>query len=114
MERGAYDCAIRQYSSCGRLDGWAGNLDINKCYISRTEWEAMAGGSNGDPSSLIHGIDETPTADLAAKVLAGELGDGEDRKRALATAIRRRRRSLTTSSRHPRGSREGDLGGRLR
>ena len=21
---GAYDCAIRQYSSCGRLDGWAG------------------------------------------------------------------------------------------
>ena len=46
---GAYDCAIRQYSSCGRLDGWAGNLDINKCYISRAEWEAMAGGSNGDP-----------------------------------------------------------------
>ena len=67
---GAYDCAIRQYSSCGRLDGWAGNLDINKCYISRAEWEAMAGGSNGDPDSLIHGIDETPTADLAAKVLA--------------------------------------------
>lgn len=29
---GAYDCDIRQYSSCGRLDGWAGNLDINKCY----------------------------------------------------------------------------------
>lgn len=80
---GAYDCAIRQYSSCGRLDGWAGNLDINKCYISRAEWEVMAGGSNGDPDSLIHGIDETPTADLAAKVLAGELGDGEDRKRAL-------------------------------
>lgn len=80
---GAYDCAIRQYSSCGRLDGWAGNLDINKCYISRTEWEAMAGGSNGDPSSLIHGIDETPTADLAAKVLAGEFGDGDDRKHAL-------------------------------
>ncbi len=46
---GAYDCAIRQYSSCGRLDGWAGNLDINKCYISRAEWEAMVGGSNGDP-----------------------------------------------------------------
>ena len=80
---GAYDCAIRQYSSCGRLDGWAGNLDINKCYISRAEWEAMAGGSNGDPDSLIHGIDETPAADLAAKVLAGELGDGDDRKHAL-------------------------------
>ena len=80
---GAYDCAIRQYSSCGRLDGWAGNLDINKCYISRAEWEAMAGGSNGDPDSLIHGIDETPAADLAAKVLAGEFGDGDDRKHAL-------------------------------
>lgn len=65
------------------MDGWAGNLDINKCYISRAEWEAMVGGSNGDPDSLIHGIDETPAADLAAKVLAGELGDGDDRKHAL-------------------------------
>lgn len=49
---GAYDCAIRQYSSCGRLDGWAGNLDINKCYISRAEWEARAAAPTAIPTRL--------------------------------------------------------------
>ena len=113
---GAYDCAIRQYSSCGRLDGWAGNLDINKCYISRAEWEAMAGGSNGDPDSLIHGIDETPTADLAAKVLAGELGDGDDRKHdvqdiALVAGVGRLRNRFL---RRRLGQAQPRAGGRIR
>lgn len=30
---GAYSCAIRQYSSCGRLSGYSGNLDLNKAYM---------------------------------------------------------------------------------
>ena len=30
---GAYGCAIRQYSSHGRLDGYSGNLDIDKAYM---------------------------------------------------------------------------------
>ena len=29
---GAYTCVIRQYSSCGRLAGYGGNLDLNKFY----------------------------------------------------------------------------------
>lgn len=41
---GAYSCAIRQYSSAGRLDGWGGNLDLNKFYGDRAAWSKYAGG----------------------------------------------------------------------
>lgn len=47
---GAYDCAIRQYTSMGRLDGWRGDLDLDKAYMSRDEWDAWAAG-NGVPAS---------------------------------------------------------------
>ena len=40
---GAYDCVIRQYSSNGRLPGYAGGLDINKFYGDRNTWNAYAG-----------------------------------------------------------------------
>mgnify|MGYP002765082395 FL=1 len=43
---GAYDCAIRQYTSTGRLDGWDGNLDLDKAYMSREEWDAWCGGAS--------------------------------------------------------------------
>lgn len=39
---GAYDCTIRQYTSMGRLDGWGGDLDLNKAYMTRDEWNAWA------------------------------------------------------------------------
>lgn len=44
----AYACAIRQYSSTGRLDGWNGNLDINKFYGSRLDWCRIFGIKGGD------------------------------------------------------------------
>lgn len=47
---GAYDCTIRQYTSMGRLDGWNGDLDLDKAYMSREEWDAWAAG-NGAPAS---------------------------------------------------------------
>lgn len=47
---GAYDCTIRQYTSMGRLDGWSGDLDLDKAYMSREEWDAWAAG-NGAPAS---------------------------------------------------------------
>lgn len=42
---GAYDCCIRQYSSTGRLDGWGDDLDLDKAYMSREEWDAWAAGA---------------------------------------------------------------------
>ena len=35
---GAYGCAIRQYASTGRLNGWGGDLDLNIAYLTRDQW----------------------------------------------------------------------------
>ena len=40
---GAYSCDIRQYSSVGRINGYNGNVDLNKVYISPADWDSMAG-----------------------------------------------------------------------
>ena len=39
---GAYTCAIRQYSSAGRLPGWGGNLDLDIFYGDRAAWNRYA------------------------------------------------------------------------
>ena len=44
----AYACAIRQYSSTGRLPGWGKNLDLNKFYGTRDDWNRMFGIKGGD------------------------------------------------------------------
>ena len=38
----AYDCAMRQYASTGRLNGYSGNLDLNKFYGDAAAWQAYA------------------------------------------------------------------------
>lgn len=43
---GTYACAIRQYSSCGRLEGYNGNLDLNKAYMDKNGWNKYAGKGN--------------------------------------------------------------------
>lgn len=40
---GKYDCAIRQYSSTGKLQGWSGHLDLNKAYINAEQWATYCG-----------------------------------------------------------------------
>lgn len=42
---GKYSCAIRQYSSTGRLPGWGGSLDLNLAYMDRGAWMKYAGAS---------------------------------------------------------------------
>lgn len=44
---GAYSCAIRQYTSSGRISGWSGNLDLNKFYGDRDAWLAYCTGGEG-------------------------------------------------------------------
>ena len=45
---GAYSCAIRQYTSAGRVNGYSGNLDLNKFYGDRSTWEKYIAGYKGD------------------------------------------------------------------
>lgn len=77
---GAYNCLIRQYTSVGKLTGYAGSLDLNKAYISATSWNKQAGK-----------VKTTSTAKksvntLAREVLAGRWGNGTDRKARLTKA----------------------------
>ena len=59
---GAYTCAMRQYSSCGRLSGYNGNLDLNKFYGDRTAWEKYAGkGNSSKPESPSDSKPQQPT-----------------------------------------------------
>lgn len=47
---GAYSCFIRQYTSSGRLEGYNGNLDLNKAYCTREKWLEYAGVKNAAPA----------------------------------------------------------------
>lgn len=84
---GAYSCAIRQYSSAGRLHGWNGNLDLDKFYGDANAWRKYAGASGvatpaPKPVDPLAGKSDNQLAD---EVIAGKYGDGDARKRALGT-----------------------------
>lgn len=82
---GAYNCAIRQYSSAGRLNGWNGNLDLDKFYGDAAAWRKYAGASGAatpapKPVDPLAGKSDNQLAD---EVIAGKYGDGDARKKAL-------------------------------
>lgn len=83
---GAYSCVMRQYSSTGRLDGWDGNLDLNKFYGDRKTWNRYAGKGNPvNPENPSAG-EKTPegtTLDLVFRTMRGEFENGEERKKRL-------------------------------
>ena len=49
---GAYTCAIRQYSSHGKLDGWGGFLDLNKAYMTPEAWMKYACPAGQKPNAV--------------------------------------------------------------
>lgn len=83
---GAWDvAAIHQYTSHGRLSGYSGNLDLDIAHMSADAWGKYANPS-GDDMSDVPTADYTPvgtTADVAAQVMIGVYGNGEERKAAL-------------------------------
>lgn len=62
---GAYACAMRQYSSHGRLSGYNGDLDLDKFYGDREAWNKYAGKGNAtvptDGGSASAGSTQTPS-----------------------------------------------------
>lgn len=81
-QEGAYECIIRQYSSCGQLNGYAGYLDLDKAYIDRKEWNKYAG--KGESTSVINNPTGS-TLDLVVATLQGCYGNGDARKEALGS-----------------------------
>ena len=80
---GAYNCLIRQYTSVGKLSGYAGNLDLNKAYISSASWNKQAGKVKTTSASTTA---KKSVNTLAKEVLAGKWGNGADRKSRLTKA----------------------------
>lgn len=73
----SYICAIRQYSSTGRVAGYDGDLDINKAYFDKSKWVELAGGKNSDPTEN--------TMELVLDVLMNRYGSGDVRKKLLGS-----------------------------
>lgn len=80
---GKYNCLIRQYTSVGKLSGYAGNLDLNKAYISAASWNKQAGKAKTTSASTTA---KKSINTLAREVLAGKWGNGADRKARLTKA----------------------------
>lgn len=79
---GAYSCAIRQYSSAGRLNGWEGNIDLDKFYGDAAAWAAYAT-ATATPTAPADPLAGKTDEQLAAEVIAGAYGDGDARRAAL-------------------------------
>lgn len=83
---GSYACAMRQYSSHGRLDGYGGNLDLDKFYGDKAAWQAYACPDGEEPDAVPEPVQpETSTApsgrtiDLIAYIAEHGL-DGQARR----------------------------------
>ena len=85
---GAYSCAIRQYSSHGRVAGYGDNVDLDIAYMDAAAWHKYANPSgNYKPT-------ETPkpaptrksNKEIADEVISGAWGNGDDRKNRLESA----------------------------
>lgn len=74
---------MHQYASTGRLPGWNGNLDLDIAYLTPEGWDAIARGDGAKPTEPAEPTETT--LELAYKVMNGELGTGDDRKKALGS-----------------------------
>lgn len=85
---GAYTCAIRQYSPAGRLNGWNGDLDLDKFYGSLDDFKKYYGKSSSTPSKPSVPSSSAPsgtTLQLATWTMEGKYGNGADRKKNLGS-----------------------------
>ena len=83
---GAYACAIRQYSSHGRLPGFSNYLDINKFYGNDEAWDKYANPGSAKPQPAPQpSAPSGSTLDLACGVMRGQYGNGDTRKAALGS-----------------------------
>ena len=74
-----------QWTSSGRLNGYNGNLDCDVFYGDRSTWDAYVGKSTSatkpQPKPVTKTVDQ-----LADEVIAGQWGNGSDRKKRLTAA----------------------------
>ena len=72
---------MHQYTSCGRLNGWGGNLDFDKFYGSVADWNAIANGDKSTPETVPE--KKKVNSAVVMDVLNGKYGIREDRVKRL-------------------------------
>ena len=82
----AYNCAIRQYSSAGRLSGYNGALDLNKFYGDRATWNKYIAGGSGNAPAPAPAPARKSNDQIASEVIAGAWGNDPDRSNRLRSA----------------------------
>ena len=79
-----YSCAIRQYSSHGRLDGYSGFLDLDKAYMDADAWAKYVGSASVPAPAPAPA--RKSNEQVADEVIAGQWGNGDDRRNRLSQA----------------------------
>lgn len=86
---GAWDTVtLHQYTSNGRPGGYDGPLDLDIAYLTVDGWDRISNPSGATipdvqrPEAQKDDVEGT-ALELAARVMSGEFGDGEDRKKNL-------------------------------
>lgn len=74
-----------QWTSTGRLNGYGGYLDCDVFYGDQSTWDAYVGKSTSTTKPQTKPASKT-TAQLADEVIAGQWGNGADRKKRLTDA----------------------------
>ena len=94
---GAYSCAIRQYTSVGRVDGYDGNLDLDKFYGDEAAWCMYVCGDNTtdtpipspapapEPAPTPDDLSDDDVLTLAYRLMRNEFGVDAQRKEALGS-----------------------------
>lgn len=73
---------MHQYTSCGHLNGWDGNLDFDKFTGSYAAWVELARGDEPAPHPSLKPADPV----VVSEVVAGKYGNGTERVTALREA----------------------------
>lgn len=87
-----YSCAIRQYTSRGVIDGYSGELDLDKAYMNPEQWKCYAKPDTlkcdaaPEPTTQKQtGLQSLSTDELAKRTFQGEFGNGDERATALGS-----------------------------
>lgn len=74
------DCIIHQWSEKGKIAGINGNVDLNNAYI---EFDTIVTEQPKEEVKPVENKQLLSTADMVVKIMAGEYGNGDERKRRL-------------------------------
>ena len=77
---------MRQYTSCGRLNGWGKNLDFDLFYGTAEDWKALAEAGESPAPTPTPSKPKGPDPQVITDILDGKYGTGQERVQKLTAA----------------------------